>query len=93
LAQVRALDGLRAATLVERRATVVADLVTRDGSVELAFEGKRVRFPAHVREPLEQLLSADAGMRIADLPGDLDESGRLVLVGRLVREGFLRVVD
>ena len=28
----------------------------------------------------------------ADLPGSLDEAGRLVLVRRLVREGFLRVI-
>ena len=27
----------------------------------------------------------------ASLPGSLDEAGRLVLVRRLVREGFLRV--
>ena len=29
----------------------------------------------------------------ADLPGSLDEAGRLVLVRRLVREGFLRLTS
>ena len=91
LRQLRALDALRPATIVERRPTVLADLLARDGRVELAFEGKRVSFPGHVREPLEQLVRADAGFRVGDLPGDLDEAGRLVLVARLVREGFLRI--
>jgi hypothetical protein len=30
-------------------------------------------------------------VRATDLPGRLDEAGRLVLVRRLVREAFLRV--
>ncbi len=28
-------------------------------------------------------------IKVADIPGGLDEKGRLVLVRRLVREGFL----
>ena len=35
--------------------------------------------------------ATDGAFRAADLPGDLDEPGRLVLVHRLVREGFLLV--
>ncbi len=93
LSQIRALDRLGPETLVERRATVLADLVAVDGRVELAFEGKRIAFPAHVREPLEHLLAADGGTTVAALPGDIDKAGRLVLVRRLVREGFLRVVS
>ena len=34
---------------------------------------------------------SDEPFRLADLPGELDAEGRLVLVRRLVREGFLRI--
>jgi bifunctional lysine-specific demethylase and histidyl-hydroxylase NO66 len=73
-------------TLLERRPTVIADL---DGTT-LWFEGKRVSFPYHVDVELEAIFSSGAPFRAADLPGELDEAGRLVLVRRLIREGFLR---
>jgi hypothetical protein len=92
IAELRALDALTATTPVERRPTVIADLVETDGSrLALLFEGKRVVFPAHAREELEHALRAQAQFAPSDLPGNLDEAGRLVLVRRLVREGFLRL--
>ena len=35
---------------------------------------------------------AEGPFRPSELPGSLDEAGRLVLVRRLVLEGFLRVI-
>lgn len=86
LAEVRALRTLTEATRVERRATVIADL---DGT-SLSFEGKTITFPEHARAELEAVFAAERPFGAADLPGNLDEPGRLVLVRRLVREGFLR---
>ncbi len=86
LEEVRALDTLGPETLLERRSTVLADL---EGTA-LLFEGKRVEFPGHVEPELRAIYEAGAPFRPADLPGRLDEDGRLVLVKRLVREGFLR---
>ena len=86
LAELRALDTLRLDTELVRRDTVIADL---DGSV-LSFEGKELRFPERIAAELELVVSTEAPFRPADLPGSLDEAGRLVLVRRLVREGFLR---
>jgi ribosomal protein L16 Arg81 hydroxylase len=86
LAELRALDSLTAETELVRRETVVADL---DGAV-LSFEGKVLRFPERVAAELEFLVTAEEAFRPVDLPGPLDEAGRLVLVRRLVREGFLR---
>jgi hypothetical protein len=87
LTQVRALEGLTIETSLERRATVIFDL---EGSA-LVFEGKQVRFPAEAREDVEFLVTVDEPFTPADLPGDLDNETRLVLVRRLVREGFLRL--
>lgn len=89
--QLRALEELGLDTELERRSTVIADLVGRDGSVSLVFEGRKVTFPEHVRTELEAVFGAEEPFTAAELPGSLDDSGRLVLVRRLVREGFLRI--
>jgi hypothetical protein len=83
---LRALETLDLETELERRETVLADL---EGT-NLRFEGTTLEFPEHVREELEFLLGAEAPFRAADIPGSLDEDGRLSLVRRLVREGLLR---
>ncbi len=87
LTQLQALQRLTLETPVERRATVIFDL---EGST-LLFEGKQVALPAVARDDVEFIASADEAFTAADLPGDLDDETRLVLVRRLVREGFLRL--
>ena len=93
LSAVRALDSLTGDTLVERRETTVADLAAVGGGIRLSFEGKTLVFPAHVREEVEHAARAATPFRPRELPGELDDAGRLVLVRRLVREGFLRVSE
>ena len=92
LEQVRALEHLTIAHELERRPTVIAELeATGDGAM-LLFEGKEVVFPIQARTAVEALCHADGPFTAAELPGPLDEDGRLVLVRRLVREGFLRML-
>lgn len=86
LSALRALDRLTLDTPVERRPTVLFAL---DGAT-LRFEGRTVEFPADLAPELEWLAAADGPLRAAELPGGLDDESRLVLVRRLVREGFLR---
>ncbi len=92
LSQLRVLERLDVDTPVERRNTVIADLEEGEDDVGLVFEGRELRFPAHARDEIVACFEADEPFRAAELPGDLDEAGRLVLVRRLVREGFLRIV-
>ena len=71
---------------------MIADLHrTRDGGAVLVFEGKEVRVPAVAHEPLAAMQAASGTFTARALPGALDEAGRLVLVRRLVREGYLRI--
>lgn len=91
LTQLRALDELDLLAEVERRPTVISDLRLDEHGVSLTFEGKTLVFPAHVRTELEFVAAAEEPFRLVDLPGRLDDEGRLVLARRLVREGFLRV--
>jgi hypothetical protein len=86
LSELRALDRLDLDTELERRGTVIADL---HGST-LVFEGRDLRFPERLAAELEFLVTTDGPFRGSELPGSLDEAGRLVLLRRLVREGFLR---
>ncbi|HEY8773505.1 MAG TPA: cupin domain-containing protein [Gaiellaceae bacterium] len=86
LEEVRALESLTVETPLERRATVIADL---EGTT-LSFEGKHVAFPEHAREEVEAVFAAEEPFTAAELPGGLDGDSRLVLVRRLIREGFLR---
>jgi hypothetical protein len=60
--------------------------------VGLVFEGKELRFPAQAGAEVIACFEAEEPFRPSELPGDLDDAGRRVLVRRLVREGFLRVI-
>jgi hypothetical protein len=89
IGHLRALRDLDLETELERRPTVLADLAVRQDRAELTFEGRTLEFPAHVEDVLDFVLRTDEPFRPADLPGTLDEDGRLALVARLVREGLL----
>jgi Cupin superfamily protein len=93
LRQLRALDSLDTETELERNPTVLADLLEQDGEVALAFEGRSLTFPPHARDEVAALATADEPFTASTLPGTLDDAGRLVLVRRLVREGFLRISE
>ncbi len=73
---------------------MIADLEETDGARHRS--SSRARRSASPRTPNRELRACFEGeepFRVADLPGELDADGRLVLVRRLVREGFLSVVD
>ncbi len=90
-AMARALDGLTVDTALERRPTVLAALAAGADAVSLAFEGKRLVFPVHAHAEIEFAATASRPFTARELPGALDDESRLVLVRRLVREGFLRL--
>jgi hypothetical protein len=89
LTQLRAAAAIGPDDPVERRSSVIADLA----GTNLRFEGKEIAFPEVARAALLAVIAAEGPFTAAELPSSLDEHGRLVLVRRLVREGFLRVRD
>jgi lysine-specific demethylase/histidyl-hydroxylase NO66 len=91
LSQLRALDGLDTSTEVERRPSVLASVEEEGDAIALAFHGKRLVLPGRLWREADYVVGADEPFTAADLPGELDEAGRVVLVRRLVREGFLRI--
>ncbi len=77
-------------TLLRRRETVIADL---DGDGTLRFEGRTIRFPPQARDALEWIHEREAEFTALEIPTRLDVPGRLVLIRRLVREGYLRAAS
>jgi hypothetical protein len=89
LGQLRRLEALTLDTRLERRPTVIADLREDGQGLLLVFEGKRISFPLRVLEEVAFAVETREPFSARKLPGTLDEAGRLVLVRRLIREGFL----
>jgi ribosomal protein L16 Arg81 hydroxylase len=91
LLDLESLGTLGLGSKVCQRPSLVWATRDRGEVIELEFNGKVLGFPARVRP---QLLFATQNLAftIHDLPGDLDEPGRLGLVSTLVREGFLTLV-
>ena len=91
LSQLRALDSLTGGTPLERRPTALATVEANGDAIAVAFHGKRLVLPARLADEIAFLVDVEGAFSADDLPGSLDEGGRLVLVRRLVREGFLRI--
>jgi ribosomal protein L16 Arg81 hydroxylase len=92
-AQLRGLDQLSIHSPLQRRETVILELEHAAEAVVLVFEGKEVHFPGKAAAAVEAAAEKIGPFTPAELPGPLDEQGRLALVRRLVREGFLRALD
>ena len=90
LLDLEAVPRLQLETRVRHRPGVSLTLTAEGEKVELSLNGKTLRMPHFVTADLEFISHADE-FTARDLPGDLNESGRLVLVKRLVREGILTV--
>ncbi len=58
-------------------------------TVRVVASGATLTLPAFAADSLAFALATPA-FRVGDLPGELDDAGRLVLVRRLLREGLLR---
>jgi bifunctional lysine-specific demethylase and histidyl-hydroxylase NO66 len=91
LSQLRALDSVTSGTPLERRPTAFATVEANGDAIAVAFHGKRLVLPARLADEIAFLVDVEGAFSADDLPGDLDKGGRLVLVRRLVREGFLRI--
>lgn len=72
------------------RPNLVYRYVLRDEQIVVSCYGSEMRMPAHAAEALLYALETP-DFRIAELPGDLDDAGKVVLIKRLVREGMVSV--
>jgi mannose-6-phosphate isomerase-like protein (cupin superfamily) len=86
--QLKALEALTLETVLGTRPGVVHRLHRADATVSVETHGRRITFPAHAAEAVAFAL-AQPRYRLRELPGALDEAGRLALGRRLIREGVV----
>ncbi len=91
LSQVAGVDRLTIDTVAGARMGVISRIVTNDQSVVVDCYGRRITFPVCASEAVRFALG-NSRFAVRDLPGDLDESGKVVLVQRLIREGLVVVL-
>lgn len=89
MAQLAALDALSVDTRLVPRPGLLYQLAETGDTVALALYGQVIRLPVHAAGPLGWALAQSEPFRVGDLPGALDDDGKLVLARRLVREGAL----
>jgi ribosomal protein L16 Arg81 hydroxylase len=92
MAQLQALGSLTLNSVVARRPGLAYALVEEPSAIRVQCYGNEIRFPQSAINAVQYVLSHQE-FRISDLPDDLDDPGKLVLVRRLVREGVLSVTD
>jgi hypothetical protein len=88
IASADLIDRLTTESVVSRPSHILFRLEADEEAARLRFWGKELRFPAFV-EPVLRYIAEHPELRAADLPDVLDDEGKLVIVRRLVREGFL----
>jgi ribosomal protein L16 Arg81 hydroxylase len=77
-------------TVVERRAHIMSRVFDSGARATIAFSGNHVSGPKKIG-PALRFIAKQTSFRVQDVPGDLSSKEKLVLVKRLVREGFLRI--
>ncbi|HEX4165195.1 MAG TPA: cupin domain-containing protein [Bryobacteraceae bacterium] len=88
MAQVTALEQLTIDSIVSARPGINYRLQGNDESEMLECYGRRISFPLQAAEAMRFALS-HVRFLVSELPGNLDDSGKLILIRRLIREGLV----
>jgi hypothetical protein len=89
--QVVAADDITADSAVGARSDLIYRNSETEDAVSLLCFGKEIAFPRHVEDALAYALKAPRFL-IRDLPGNLDDAGKIVLIRRLIREGLVMIL-
>lgn len=88
MAQIAFLDRLGLSSVVGARAGVICRVTKAPDSVVVECYGRTIKFPSHAAGAVQFALSHSRFM-VRELPGDLDDAGKLTLIRRLTREGLV----
>lgn len=93
LLQLSQLDNLNLESVVCQRPANIYRFYRQTEQIVLEFNGKSLNFPDYADSALDFILTQEEEpFRVGEIGPTLDDSGKLVLVRRLVNEGFLRLV-
>jgi mannose-6-phosphate isomerase-like protein (cupin superfamily) len=89
--QLELLKDLTLETALGARPGTVHRLRREDAKVIVESHGRRITFPAYAEEAVAFAV-ARPRYRLRELPGGLDEAGRLALGRRLIRDGLVSIL-
>ena len=92
LSQVAGQEHLTLDGTVAVREAVIWRIETEDDSMVIRCANRRIKFPTHAGEAVRFALNQRRFV-VRDLPPVLNDEGKLALVRRLIREGFLMIVS
>lgn len=92
MAQMAGLDALTVDSLAGARPGVVYYFESGDDCAVVHLCGRKITLPSFASDALRYALGHPE-FSVRDLPGGLDDSGKLTLVRRLIREGLLMALS
>lgn len=90
--QLAALETLQVDTQMQQRPNLMFLIDTDAASIRLHAYGREITFPRSAEPELRAILTGEV-FKATDLPGDLDEIGRMTLIRRLVQEGLVGRIE
>lgn len=87
MAQLAAVDRLTIDGVTGARPGANYRLQTGGDSIAVECYGRRITLPLHAEEAVRFALSHDR-FGVREIPGNLDDAGKLTLIRRLIREGL-----
>lgn len=90
--QMASLDRLTMDSVVRARPTAISRVRTNRDSTSIDCYGRRITLPLHAAEAVRFALNGSRFV-VRELPGDLDDEAKLVLVRRLIREGLVMALS
>lgn len=88
MTQVEGLAKLTVKSVVGRRPALIYKAAREGDRFVVSVFGKEIAFPNFVAPAVRHALKTNR-YRIGDLPGDLDDDGKVTLIARMIREGLL----
>lgn len=88
MAQLAAADQVEIDSVVGVRPHLIARIQTNGDTVTVRCFGRKITFP-HEAAPAVQFALSCERFAVKDLPGELDDAGKVTLSRRLIREGLL----
>ncbi len=88
MGQLARLESLSVDSIAGARPGLIYRLTETPDTVRIDCYGKEISLPDHAGPAIRFALETSS-FKVRDLPGDLDDEGKLVLARRLVREGLI----
>jgi ribosomal protein L16 Arg81 hydroxylase len=86
--QLALVDSLNLDSLVGARQGVLSRMTTDAATLSIDTYGRTITLPAHAQDSVRFALN-QARFFVKDLPGNLDDAGKLTVVRRLIGEGLM----